>query len=622
MRGGRVNARQGKQIDYKRRSDADRSGTGGVSGRFLFCAEVRKIAKRAKQISPTVLRKRLFAVVMAVAFLFLLIFARFFYLQVVDGEDLRYLALDQWTREIPVIAARGVIKDRNGVVLADNRTAYSVFVRPNAVEDVQMTAVTLASLLGEDVDALQERISSASVSELTVAKHVDRSFTEKLEEYDLPGVYYAQDNVRVYPYGELLSRVLGFTSSDNIGLTGLEKYYDAYLSGTDGEIAYFTDLVGAEVEGSASYLPATDGMDLTLTIDYEIQAVAEAAMQKVYEEYSPAVAQCIVLDPDTFDILAMAAAPSYDLNDVPRDDAELLNELSRNNLVSDIYEPGSTFKIITAAANIEEYYKGNPDAFSPQHVFSSSRTRSVDGTTIRCWSDHSNGKHSNQTLAEALNNSCNPCFTDIALSLGTETFYDYLELFGFGKVTGIDFSGEAQGMLLTESAVRACDLARIGFGQTVAVTAIQLACAAASAVNGGYYYRPRLVQSVSSADGSVTEEISPVLVNRTVSEQTSELLASLLEGVVSNGSGSRAYIEGYKVAGKTGTAQKFEDGVIAQGKYVSSFLGFFPADDPQYLALVIVDEPVGAYYGSIVAAPAAREIFEGIIEVKGIEPYE
>ena len=552
----------------------------------------------------------------------MLLFARFFYLQVADGERLRCLALDQWTREIPVIAARGRITDRGGVVLADNRTAYSVYVRANAVKDARRAAEVLAGLLGEDEEELYERIAASRVSELTVARHIPREEAEKLEEYDLAGVYYAQDNVRVYPHGELLSRVLGFTSSDNAGLTGLEKYYDDYLAGEDGEIAYFADLVGAETGGGASYLPATDGMTLELTVDYGIQAVAEAAMQRLYAAYAPVTAQCIVLDPRNFEILAMAEAPSYDLNDVPRDDAELLNELSRNNLVSDIYEPGSTFKIVTAAANLEEYFKGNGNAFSPQHIFGSSRTRTVDGTTIRCWSDHRNGKHAQQTLAEALNNSCNPCCTDIALALGTQTFYEYLELFGFGKGTGIDFSGEAQGMLLPESAVRLCDLARIGFGQTVAVTAVQLACAAASAVNGGYYYRPRLVRSLASADGKVEEEFSSVLLNRTVSEQTSRLLAQMLEGVVAEGSGSRAYIEGYKVAGKTGTAQKFENGSIAQGKYVSSFIGFFPSDEPRYLALVIADEPQGAYYGSVVAAPAAKEIFEGIIEVKGIQPYE
>ncbi len=551
------------------------------------------------------------------------IFARFFYIQVIDGEHLRALALDQWTREIPVVAERGKILDRNGAVLAGNVTSYTVFARPNAVEDKETTARILAEIFSLDGSALCEELKTARVSELTVVRRADSELIEKLSAYELPGVYYARDNTRTYPYGELLCQVLGFTSVDNEGLTGLEKYYDKYLAGMDGEILYDTDLVGTELEeGSASYLPATDGLNLTLTIDRDIQLIAEGAMEEVYAAYSPVSAQCIVLDPNSFEVLAMVNYPGYDLNNVPRDDADTLNELTRNRLVSDIYEPGSTFKIVTAAMNIEEYLQGNTSAFSMSHVFNSSRTRSVDGTTIRCWSNHANGKHSNQTLAEALNNSCNPCFVDIALSLGSQTFYDYLELFGFGKNTGIDFSGESQGMLIPESAVRDCDLARIGFGQSLAVSALQLACAGAAAVNGGYYYQPRLVKSVSSEDGKIEEEFSAVLKNRTVSENASRTLAALLEGVVANGSGNKAYIEGYKVGGKTGTAQKYENGAIAAGKYVSSFLGFFPANDPQYLALVIVDEPQGAYYGSVVAAPCAKQIFEGIIEVRGIQPYE
>lgn len=587
----------------------------------MYC-EVRKIKKLHEEIpSATLLRKRLFALTLAAVFLFLAIFGRFFYVQVIEGEQLRAKALGQWTREVPVIAARGKILDANGVVLAENDATYSVFVRPNAVKDKRATAEILSQIFDLDEEALYEKMTGSRVSEITAVRHVEKVKTAQLEEYDLPGVYYARDNTRVYPYGSLLSRVLGFTSTDGAGLTGLEKYYDKYLTGIDGEIAYPADLVGAEIEGEAVYYPATDGMNIRLTIDYGIQSIAESVMQSLYEEYSPSSAQVIVLDPDTFDILALAESPSYDLNDIPREDTDLLNELSRNNIISDIYEPGSTFKIVTAAANIEEYMQGNPAAFSMNYRFNSSRTRTVDGTTIKCWSTHANGKHSNQTLAEALNNSCNPCFTDIALSLGKETFYEYLSLFNFGKATGVDFSGEAQGMLVSESAVRDCDLARIGFGQSVAVTALQLACAGAAAVNGGYYYQPRLVQEIFTEDGSVRTEIPVTLKNRTISEKASSLLASLLEGVVENGSGSKAYIEGYRVGGKTGTAQKFENGAIAQGKYVSSFLGFFPANDPQYLALVIVDEPQGAYYGSVVAAPAAAEIFRGIIQLKNIAPY-
>ncbi len=589
------------------------------------CGKIKKDkTKRADGgYSAAVLRKRLTAVLIAAAFLFLVIFARFFWIQVIRGEELRYKAIDQWTREIPVVAERGRILDRNGALLAGNVTSYTVFARPNAVKDKRETARVLAEIFSLDEDELYRDLASSKVSELTVVRRADSSLMEKLSECDLPGVYYSRDNTRTYPYGDLLCQVLGFTSIDSEGLTGLEKYYDKYLAGIDGEILYDTDLVGVEIEeGGAAYLPATDGLDLVLTVDKDIQVIAEEAMADAYATYSPVSAQCVVLDPSDFEVLAMVNYPGYDLNDVPREDADILNSLTRNRLVSDIYEPGSTFKIVTAAANIEEYLQGNASAFSPGRIFNSSRTRTVDGTTIRCWSNHANGKHSNQTLAEALNNSCNPCFVDIALSLGKQTFYDYLEAFGFGKNTGIDFSGESQGMLIPESAVRDCDLARIGFGQSLAVSALQLACAGAAAVNGGYYYQPGLVKSVQSKDGEVKEEFGATLKNRTVSEEASRALAALLEGVVESGSGNKAYIEGYKVGGKTGTAQKYENGVIASGKYVSSFLGFFPADDPKYLALVIVDEPQGAYYGSVVAAPYAKRVFEGIIEVRGISSYE
>ncbi|MBQ8343441.1 MAG: stage V sporulation protein D [Clostridia bacterium] len=556
---------------------------------------------------------------MAVTFLFFFLIGRFFYVQVVWSGELGYRALDQWTRELPIVAERGKITDRNGVVLADNTTAYTVFARSNAVKDKAKTAALLAGALGIDEQTVYDKLTGKKASEITVAKKVDKEKIEKLSALSLDGVYFSRDNVRYYPKDDALCQVVGFTSTDNVGTTGVEKYYDGYLSGKNGELLYETDLVGIDVKGSvATYLPAENGYNVQLTIDYGIQEIAESALEKVSATYSPLSAECIVLDVNTFEVLALANYPSYSLNEIPRNDAELLNELTRNRLVCDIYEPGSTFKIITSAINLEEYARGNSKAFSPKYVFNSSRTRYVDGTTVKCWSNHANGKHSNQTLAEALNTSCNPCFTDMALSLGKETFYQYLSAFGFGQKTGIDYGGEAYGLLMPKEAVRGCDLARIGFGQTIAVSGIQLACATASAVNGGYYYTPRLVKSVYADDGYVLIQNEPTLQNRTVSEKTSALLAEMLEGVVTNGSGKKAYVEGYKIGGKTGTAQKFENGRIAVGKYVSSFVGFFPADKPQYLALVIVDEPQGAYYGSVVAAPCAREIFEGIISLKNI----
>ncbi len=561
--------------------------------------------------------------ILAIAFIFCIIFARFFYIQAVWGSELVYRATDQWNREIPVIAARGQITDRNGQLIAGNRTTYSVFVRPNAVVDPLACAEQLSAALGLDEAELAKRLSGAKVSEITVARQVEKEKIEELTALALAGVYYARDNTRTYAYGDALCQVLGFTATDGTGLSGIEKYYDNVLAGIDGEIAYTTDIVGVQTEKSTIvYREAVAGDGVRLTIDMDIQLAAEQAMRSVYISSNAKKVSCVVLDPTDFGVLAMVNYPSYDLNDVPRDDTETLNALSRNSLVSDIYEPGSTFKVVTAAANIEEHLRGNKKAFSPSYVFNGSRTRTVDSTKIKCWSDHSNGKHSNQTLATALNNSCNPCFTDIALALGKDKFYEYLTAFGLGNVTGLDFNGEALGMLVPPSLVRDCDLARIGFGQTVAVSGLQLACATAAAVNGGNYYVPHLLKGIVSADGKKVENYSPILKQKPISEQASRTLAEMLEGVVKEGSGKKAYIEGYRVGGKTGTAQKYEDGHIAQGKYVSSFVGFFPANNPQYLALVIVDEPVGTYYGSAVAAPVAREIFEDIIKIKNIPRFE
>ena len=561
------------------------------------------------------------AVSLAITFLFCILCGRFFYVQVVWQEELNYRALDQWTREIPIVAERGKITDRNGVVLADNTTAYTVFARSNAISDKSEAATLLADALGGDSAAIYEKLTKKKASEITIAKKVSKENIETLASQTIEGVYYSRDNIRFYPKNSALCQVLGFTSSDNVGTTGVEKYYDKYLAGENGELLYETDLVGIEIENSvATYLPAEDGYNVELTIDYGIQEIVESALARTAASYSPTSASCIVLNVNTFEILALGNYPSYDLNDVPRNDSALLNSQSRNTLVCDIYEPGSTFKIITSAANIEEYLQGNTKAFSTNYVFPSSRTRSVDGTTVKCWSNHANGKHCNQTLAEALNNSCNPCFTDMALSLGKNTFYKYLSAFGFGHKTGVDYSGEAYGLLLPETAVRDCDLARIGFGQTIAVSGIQLACATASAVNGGYYYTPHLVKRIYANDGYVAMEASNEVKNRTISEQASKILAGMLEGVVKDGSGKKAYIDGYRIGGKTGTAQKYENGRIAAGKYVSSFVGFFPVESPKYLVLVVIDEPQGAYYGSVVAAPCAGEIFQGIIDLKNIQP--
>ena len=548
------------------------------------------------------------------------VLGRVFYVQVIWGESLQEKAIDQWTREIPVVAARGKITDRNGVVLASNDDTYTVFVRKKAIEDYEKTVKRLSESLGISYDFVDNRIKNTSSSEITIKKQVKKANVNELLKSELNGVYFSRDNFRIYPYGEFLTSVLGFTSTDGKGQSGLELYYDKYLSGINGEILYETDIVGVEINGGkASYRPATDGLNLKLTIDYGVQQLCEAATSEAMQVHKAKSVQMLVLNPQNGEILGLSTKPSYNLNEIPRDDLDALFSLGRNGIVCDIYEPGSTFKVLTAAANIEEYLKGNPKAFSPEHIYNSSRYRYIDGQKVKCWSDHSNGKHAGLTLQGGLNNSCNPIFVDIAMALGKETMYDYIESFNYGSVTGVDFNGEAQGMLLPEGAVQNVDLARIAFGQTIAVTALQLASATAAAVNGGNYYEPHLVKEIYASNGIVAERIEPKLKNKVISEKASKILNGMLENVVSEGSGKQAYIEGYRVAGKTGTAQKYKDGIIAAGKYVSSFVGYFPADNPMYLALVIVDEPVGQYYGSTVAAPYAKSVFEGIIKLKNLE---
>ncbi len=537
----------------------------------------------------------------------------------IKGEFLRAKALDQWTRELPIKAKRGDIVDKNGVLLAGSKGTYSVYVRPRCVTDIEGVISVLSKLFELNIDKLREKLTKKVTSEIKIAGELSKNKINQLLEYELSGVYYSIDNTRVYPLGSALCQTLGYLSSDGSGQSGLEKYYDEYLKGKNGEIVYESDLTGTDLSANASYLPATNGLNIQLTIDSEVQLICENELARAVAEYSPKSAQVLVLEPSSGKIIAMAQQPSYDLNQIPRDNMEYLLKVGRNSLILDSYEPGSTFKVITASANIEEYNKGNQKAFSPEYIFNSSRYRIVSGRKIKCWTTHANGKHANENLAMALNNSCNPIFVDIALSLGKSTMYSYIQKFNFGKPTGVDFQGEAIGMLVPEQAVTEGDLARIGFGQTIAVTPIQLASAVCAAVNGGNYYQPYVLERVYNENQTISNSY-PTLVNRVISEQTSKYISACLEDVVASGSGKQAYIEGYRVGGKTGTAQKYKNGVIDVGKYVMSFVGFFPSNNPKYLALVIVDEPIGGAYGSTVAAPICKNIFSNIIQAKNIKP--
>ena len=377
-----------------------------------------------KDISISIIRKRLFAIIIAITFLFLVIFGRLFYVQVYWGNHLQAKAIDQWTREIPVVAKRGKIVDENGIVLVKNDDTYSVFARKNAISNIENTAFTLASTLSLSYEYVLNRLTATKSSEVTIKKQVKKTDIDNLIKYNLDGIYVSRDNSRVYPYGEYLSSVLGFTSTDGKGQSGLELYYDKYLSGSNGEILYETDIVGVEINPKkASYIPATDGLNIKLTIDYDIQQLCESAMSKAMTIHNSKSASIIVMEPNSGQIKAICSKPSFNLNEIPRDDIALLNALSRNSLFCDIYEPGSTFKIITSAANLEEYLSGNKKAYSTQHVFNSSRYRYIDGQKVKCWSNHNNGKHSALTLQGALNNSCNPIFVDMAMSLGKDTIY-------------------------------------------------------------------------------------------------------------------------------------------------------------------------------------------------------
>ncbi len=562
--------------------------------------------------SASLMRKRVLIAFIALAVVFMALFGRLFYLQVINGATLRAKASEQWYRDLPLKAPRGKILDSNGNVLADNRDVFTLYARPNAVTDKNAAADVLSESLGLNRENVFEKLNSF-VGEVTIKRKIDADTAFALRQKGISGLYYTLDTQRNYPLGSELSQILGFTNIDNVGQSGLEGYYDKYLTGVDGFAYTETDMAGREVgDKSTRYVPSIPGCDLTLSVDMNIQSFAESAVKAAQTEFSSKSASMIVMDVNTGGILAMAKSPSYDLNSPPRNDLDLLNELSRNTMVVDMYEPGSTFKIFTTAAALEAGVVSDADTFF------CAGSRTVDGQRIRCW--RSIG-HGSQHLAEGVQNSCNCVFMDLALRLGTDRFYDALDRFGLGQKTGVDFSGESSGMLMNKANVKTVDLARIGFGQAVAVTPLQLITGVCSIVNGGTLYQPYLVSEVNSYDGVNLAKRLPVAVRQTVSEQTSLKMREYLRGVVEHGGGSKAGVAGYAIGGKTGTAQKYSGGTIAQGKYISSFIGFAPADDPEYAVLMIVDEPQGyMYYGSLVAAPYAGRVFQNIFDYVALPP--
>ncbi len=555
------------------------------------------------KISHISIRRRLSATLLLITFFLCILSGRLLYVQIINSDSLRTLAFEQWTRDLPFTADRGDITDVNGIKLASSMTLYTMYCRPSDVKEAEKIAAFVSAALDIDKTLLYTRLTKKGVSEVRLCRRVTRAEMLEVEQRDFSGIYFTADSARYYDQGDFLTQLLGFTDADNKGQSGLELQYDRYLTGINGYSYTETDLIGRELEdGDTYYVAPQKGMNVRLTIDYYMQAAAEKAVKDACARYYAKSVSCVMLNADTGAVLAMAQAPSYDLNDIPRDDVNALMENSSLNAVTDMYEPGSTFKILTSAIGLEtgatknSYYCGG--------------SCSVDGQRIRCW--RSIG-HGSQDFRHGVYNSCNCVFVDVALTAGKDTMYDYFDKFGLRQKTGIDFYGESSGMLIARDSVKNVDLARIGFGQAVAVTPLQLASAVASCINGGYLYRPYVVEEILSQEGELAYRGGSYVKNTTISASTSEKLKDILYGVVDEGSGKNAAVEGYKIGGKTGTAQKYADGAIAAGKYISSFVGFTEINGSNIVCLFLVDEPQGyVYYGSIVAAPYVGEIFSAL----------
>lgn len=563
-------------------------------------------------LTGPVIRRRLALSMGIFLALFAALSVRLFYIQVITGKELQQRAQAQWTSESVIAPARGRITDRNGTVLAISATAYTASVNPRQVKDVNVFAATIAPVLGVEQETIKKKAGDTSKSTVILKRQLTRDTAQQLKTMmaehkaagseALSGLTLDEDSQRFYPYGAFASQLIGITTIDGVGQSGLESSLNDYLSGKNGLVLGEIDGKGRALSyGESEYVAAVDGSEVTLTIDATIQGFCEKAAREAIEINNAEGVRILVMNPNTGEILAMVCKPDYDLNDPPRDDVSALNALMRNTLVSDSYEPGSTFKIVTIASALDAGVTNVSEGFY------CSGSVYVEGGRIKCWGR----PHGAESLAQGLQNSCNPVFVELALRLGAERFYDYLDRFGIGKATGVDISGEASGIVISESAVKTGDLARIGFGQSIAVTPIQLLNAACSTINGGRLMQPYVVREITSPDGEVIEGNQPLELGRTISESTSETMRRLLTSVVSEGGGKNARVKGYTVGGKTGTAQVYIDGKVTSDTHIGSFVGFAPMEDPQIAVLVIVDRAdVAVDYGSVTAAPFAQQIIE------------
>ncbi len=551
---------------------------------------------------------------MLIISIFFVLIIRIFTLQIIKGDWLRQKATNQWTRDLPINAKRGNITDTNGVILAESYSSYDVYVRASMVTEPVKVAELLSRVVGLDYESTFKKVTNTLVSESLIKLQLDEKSSKKIIDANLKGILLSENNKRYYPYGDLLTQVLGFTTIDNVGQAGIELYAEKYLKGTNGYALEESDVNGVKIDNTLStYIPSVDGCNVKLTIDVKIQQIVENALNTLCLEQKPKTATAIVMECNTGKIVAMSSKPSFDLNSPPRNDVQTLLSNVKNLSIVDVYEPGSTFKVLTTATALEE------KVTTPTESFYDPGYRIVDGEKIKCWKLIG---HGSQTMTDGLCNSCNSVFVDLALRLGTDKMYEYFEKYGFGEALGVDFLGEASGILMNKQNVKRVDLSRMGFGQAIAVSPIQLISAICSVVNGGNLYKPYFIESVTDVNNKLVARNTPTVLNKTISENTSAQIREMMEQVVIKSNAISAFIPGHRVSGKTGTSQKYENGVIVP-KYTSSFVGAYPANDPDYVVLVIADEPsMGNYFGSVVATPYAKLIFEGIIDYKQYEPTE
>lgn len=562
--------------------------------------------------------KKKILVVFTCAFLILTgLIGRLVYLMVFDAEYYQKRAEDLHKRERKIKAARGEIVDRNGVVLATNKTVCTISVIHSQIKEPERVTEILAKELEMDQAEVRKRVEKVSSME-KVKTNVEKEVGDKIREYNLDGVKVDEDYKRYYPYDSLASKVLGFTGGDNQGIIGLEVKYEETLKGSNGTILTTTDARGIELDAVAEgRIEPVAGKTLEISMDYNIQKYCEQAAEKVMREKQADGVSILLMNPQNGEILSMVNVPEFNLNDPFELNTgeelegeklqDALNAMWRNRCINDTYEPGSTFKIITSAACLEE------GVVTPEDTFSCPGYRMVEDRRIRC---HKVGGHGSETFVQGIQNSCNPVFIDIGLRLGAERFYDYFQQFGLLDLTGIDLPGEAGTIMHQVENIGLLELATISFGQSFQVTPVQMAVTVSSIINGGRRVTPHFGKAVLDREGNVLETLSYEERSGVVSEKTSKTMQTLLEGVVANGSGKNAYIEGYSIGGKTATSQTLPR---SANKYISSFIGFAPAEDPQVLGMVVIHNPQGIYYGGTIAAPVLRSIFDNVLPYLGIE---